>query len=142
MGSSGCYIGPDYIAPKAPIHAVCGAGGTGGCDHFGDNWAPWTRTQLGADTPGECTGLNNADSQGTGTNGPCAGGYGRVTLHNASHMTYLTLCNLSLVLAAVPIHRGVSLEQVRIRVEQERLGVGLVDHRAALPRPVPHENGR
>ena len=90
MGSSGCYIGDNYLEPKAPIYTVCGIGGVGGGDNFGENWAPWTRKQLGADTPGECTGLGGptAPPAYDGKQGGCSAGYGRVTLHNTSHMTY------------------------------------------------------
>ena len=92
MGSSGCYIGKDHFEPKAPIHTVCGNGGVGGGDNFGDNWAPWTRKQLGADTPGECTGLTGP-AQPPGQQGGCSAGYGRVTLHNSTHMTYEYVLN-------------------------------------------------
>ena len=90
MSSSNCYIGSDYTEPQAPIHCVCGNGGVGGGDNFGSNWAPWTRNQLGADTPGMCSGLNSPPTE---TNGGCSAGYGRVTLHNASHMTYEYVLN-------------------------------------------------
>ena len=93
MGSSGCYIGTNYTEPKAPIHCVCGNGGVGGGDNFGDNWAPWTRKQLGADTPGDCTDLNNTPP--TASNGGCSAGYGRVTLHNATHMSYSYVLNIN-----------------------------------------------
>jgi hypothetical protein len=92
MGSSACYIGKDYSEPIAPIYTVCGNGGVGGGDNFGQNWAPWTRKQLGADTPGECTGLKGP-AQPPGQQGGCSAGYGRVTLHNASHMTYEYVLN-------------------------------------------------
>ena len=66
-----------------------------GGDNFGENWAPWTRTQLGADTPGECTGLGGPAPPPAyaGKQGGCSAGYGRVTLHNASHMTYEYVLN-------------------------------------------------
>ena len=57
------------------------------------SWGPWTRAQLGADTPGQCTGLNNRNQQGVGNNGPCSAGYGRVTAHNSSHLSFEYVLN-------------------------------------------------
>eukprot|EP00051_Salpingoeca_urceolata_P011653 m.144696 g.144696 ORF g.144696 m.144696 type:complete len:710 (-) comp17202_c0_seq1:136-2265(-) len=91
MGSPRCYIGDSFDEPKAPVHVVCGEGGTNGGDHFGDNWGPWTRKQLGQDTPGECTTLNSGGS----TQGGCSAGYGRITAHNESHLTYEYVLNVN-----------------------------------------------
>ena len=48
---------------------------------------------MGADTPGQCTGLNNRNQQGVGNNGPCSAGYGRVTAHNSSHLSFEYVLN-------------------------------------------------
>eukprot|EP00035_Acanthoeca_spectabilis_P002739 m.89244 g.89244 ORF g.89244 m.89244 type:complete len:732 (+) comp11720_c0_seq1:37-2232(+) len=91
IGSPNCYIGTSFDTPKAPVHVVCGEGGTNGGDHFGSNWGPWTRKQLGQDTPGECTTL----SSGGPTQGGCSAGYGRITAHNSSHLTYEYVLNVN-----------------------------------------------
>ena len=93
LNSSSCYIGNDLQNPQAPVHVIVGQGGTGGADHFGNSWAPWTRAQLGADTPGQCSGLVDANNQGAGNNGPCSAGYGRVEVVNSSHLTFEYVLN-------------------------------------------------
>ena len=93
LSSSSCYTGNDLQNPQAPVHVIVGQGGTGGADHFGNSWAPWTRAQLGADTPGQCSGLVDANNQGAGNNGPCSAGYGRVEVVNSSHLTFEYVLN-------------------------------------------------
>ena len=75
----------------SPTYRRCARAGTNGGDHFGDNWGPWTRKQLGQDTPGECTTLKS----GGPTQGGCSAGYGRITALNATHLTYEYVLNVN-----------------------------------------------
>merc|ERR1712070_285610 len=93
MGSSGCHIGDSFDAPRAPVHVVCGEGGTNGGDHFGMNWGPWTRKQLGHDSPGDCPSLSSGNKNGTA--GGCSAGYGRMVAHNSTHLTYQYVLNVN-----------------------------------------------
>lgn len=87
MNSTDCYIGKDFIEPQAPVHVTAGHGGTSSADSFGDNWGPWTRKQLGADTIGFCS-LTGSEASSI-----CGAGYGRVTVLNASRLTFEYVLN-------------------------------------------------
>eukprot|EP00039_Didymoeca_costata_P019413 m.337443 g.337443 ORF g.337443 m.337443 type:complete len:712 (-) comp18135_c0_seq1:199-2334(-) len=91
MDSADCYIGTNFSKPQAPVHVVCGEGGTNGADHFAENWGPFTRKQLGSDTPGKCDTLKS----GGATQGGCSAGYGRITVYNATHLTYQYVLNVN-----------------------------------------------
>ena len=68
---NGSATGRSFVNPRAPIHVVSGAGGAPALDEFGDP-GPWTRLQLQAWS------------------------YGRITVHNASHLEYQQVLNTKL----------------------------------------------